>query len=395
MLDQYDPHPSEGWPQWMRREIAAATHVLVVCTETYLRQVDLREAPGRGLGATWEGSLVTLASYAGQGFNEKFIPVVFSAADRAFVPDFLRGVTCYDVSTGTGYEALYARLTGQKLVPVPPLGVRRKVRMVSNAEEAPPPHAKGRRGAFWTTLGMLCLLLLAIGLWYSRREEADKAREAPAPADSAPVGSSPDPEQPPRDTAAPATPRERIQEGETATRSFLPIPTYHVQPIRTTDWFQTREWTIFYRHGLYFGNENADHASPCTPDVRLVGEWDWTGASAAPARCIDDQWLSVDVSALAEQGRLRNPTPVNITNADQTAWGLHGNTRFLAPCLLSEVGSDNLWIQATSSGVRLVRATTPTPWIAQNPDLDVCQRRNVAVVPNPKGRPFIPRETTR
>lgn len=126
-LDQYNPHPAEGWPQWMRREIDQATHVLIVCTETYLRRVNLREEPGRGLGATWEGNLVILAAYAGQGLNEKFIPIVFSAADQAFVPDFLQGFTRYDVSTDEGYEQLYARLTGQQLVDVPPLGPRRTV----------------------------------------------------------------------------------------------------------------------------------------------------------------------------------------------------------------------------------------------------------------------------
>ncbi|MBB4635655.1 toll/interleukin-1 receptor domain-containing protein [Longimicrobium terrae] len=139
MLDQYAPNPAEGWPQWMRREISAATHVLVVCTETYLRRVDLHEEPGRGLGATWEGALVILATYAGQGLNEKFIPVFFSPADQQFVPDFLQGVTRYDVSTDSGHEQLYARLTGQQLVDVPPIGPRRVVGAGAAPAAAPPP----------------------------------------------------------------------------------------------------------------------------------------------------------------------------------------------------------------------------------------------------------------
>jgi len=137
MLDRYDPHPAEGWPQWMRREIEAATHVLIVCTETYLQRVNLRETQGRGLGATWEGNLVILATYAAQGFNDKFIPVVFSPADQKFVPDFLQGVTRYDVSTEEGYEALLARLTGQTLVPVPPLGPRRRVGPAAGQPQQP------------------------------------------------------------------------------------------------------------------------------------------------------------------------------------------------------------------------------------------------------------------
>jgi hypothetical protein len=134
VLDQYDPHPPEGWPQWMRRQIDAATHVLIVCTETYLHRVNLRESPGRGLGATWEGNLVILAAYAGQGYNEKFIPVVFSAADHDFVPDFLQGVTRYDLSADEGYEQLYARLTDQQIVPVPPIGQRRTVAQAAREE---------------------------------------------------------------------------------------------------------------------------------------------------------------------------------------------------------------------------------------------------------------------
>jgi hypothetical protein len=126
-LDQYNPHPPEGWPQWMRRELEGATHVLIVCTETYLRRVNLREEPSRGLGATWEGSLVIHAAYASQGRNEKFIPIVFSSSDQQFVPDFLQGVTRYDLSTESGYQQLYARLTGQPLVEVPPIGPRRTV----------------------------------------------------------------------------------------------------------------------------------------------------------------------------------------------------------------------------------------------------------------------------
>lgn len=140
-LDQYNPHPAEGWPQWMRREIEQATHVLIVCTETYLRRVNLRETAGRGLGATWEGNLVILATYAGQGLNEKFIPVVFTDADQAFVPDFLQGVTRYDVSTDWGYDQLYARLTGQQLVPPPPIGPRRTVGAGSASPAAAPPSA--------------------------------------------------------------------------------------------------------------------------------------------------------------------------------------------------------------------------------------------------------------
>lgn len=143
-IDQYAAHPHEGWPQWMRRQIRDAQYVLVICTETYQRRVDLREEPGRGLGAIWEGGLITISVYDAQGRNEKFIPVVFSATDVQFIPDFLRGATWYDVSTEDGFEALYARLTGQELVPVPPLGPRR---IVAKQESSTPPPLSGQRMA--------------------------------------------------------------------------------------------------------------------------------------------------------------------------------------------------------------------------------------------------------
>lgn len=146
MLDEYDPHPSEGWPQWMRREIREATHVLVVCTKTYRLRADLEDEPGRGTGTTWEVALLLLQAYAAQGRNDKIIPVVFSAADEAFIPDFLLGVTRYDVGTSDGYEALYARLTGQRLVQVPPLGPRRTVGGATTFEPLSP-AAQARLGA--------------------------------------------------------------------------------------------------------------------------------------------------------------------------------------------------------------------------------------------------------
>ncbi|WP_374713384.1 toll/interleukin-1 receptor domain-containing protein [Symbiobacterium terraclitae] len=62
-LDRYEPFPSEGWPRWTERQIKWADYVLIVCTETYKRRVEGDEEPGRGLGATWEGRLITQAMY--------------------------------------------------------------------------------------------------------------------------------------------------------------------------------------------------------------------------------------------------------------------------------------------------------------------------------------------
>jgi hypothetical protein len=95
---------------------------VVVCTATYKRRVSGREVLGVGLGARWEGSLITQALYEAGGRNDKFIPVVFTAADAKEIPEFLKGTTRYDPSTGEGYTKLLRRLTRRPSVIRRPLG---------------------------------------------------------------------------------------------------------------------------------------------------------------------------------------------------------------------------------------------------------------------------------
>jgi hypothetical protein len=121
-IDQYEMAPAEGWPQWMLNQIEDADFVLVVCTEVYHRRVRGREEAGRGLGAAWEGVIITQELYDAHGTSSKFIPVVFSAKDAAHRPVFLRGQTFHRLDTETGYDALYRQLTDQPEVPMPPLG---------------------------------------------------------------------------------------------------------------------------------------------------------------------------------------------------------------------------------------------------------------------------------
>ncbi|HEX2092715.1 MAG TPA: toll/interleukin-1 receptor domain-containing protein [Longimicrobiaceae bacterium] len=174
-IDQYVQAPAEGWPNWMRMQIREANHVLVVCTETYQRRVDLLEQPGRGLGATWEGGLITLSAYAAQGRNNKFIPIVFSAEDARYIPDFLQGATWYDVSTEEGYEALYAHLTAQQLVPVPPLGQRRQVGAPRAGQPAAwPAAASSTAGALERPVGTLVLLESQQGKRFLRAERIEE-----------------------------------------------------------------------------------------------------------------------------------------------------------------------------------------------------------------------------
>src|SRR5947207_11753732 len=54
ILDQYEVSPPEGWPLWMDKHIGDADFVLMICTETYYRRLMGEEAPGIGLGVSWE-----------------------------------------------------------------------------------------------------------------------------------------------------------------------------------------------------------------------------------------------------------------------------------------------------------------------------------------------------
>ena len=128
----------------MYNEIEAADLVLVVCTEPYQRRALGREAPGRGLGATWEGAILTQTLYDAQTQNDKFVPVVFSPDDLSFIPYFLRGATHYNVRGRREYAALHAYVTGRHETPMPPLGpivtdtrTERDTRRVANVDAAP------------------------------------------------------------------------------------------------------------------------------------------------------------------------------------------------------------------------------------------------------------------
>ncbi|HEX6185517.1 MAG TPA: SEFIR domain-containing protein, partial [Pyrinomonadaceae bacterium] len=121
-LDQYEMSPLEGWPRWMSRQIERADFVLAVFTEANQRRFRGEEEAGKGLGAQWEGAIVTQELYEAAGNNNKFIPVVLSPEESKNIPQVLRGVQRYDLSSEEGYTELYRRLTNQPRVTKPELG---------------------------------------------------------------------------------------------------------------------------------------------------------------------------------------------------------------------------------------------------------------------------------
>jgi formylglycine-generating enzyme required for sulfatase activity len=140
-IDQYEVSPPEGWPNWMVNQIEDADFVLVVCTEPYERRFRGKEEPGKGLGARWEGAIITQEIYDDAARNTTFIPVLFSPDDSAHIPIVLRGVTRYNLNTEAGYGALYRRLTNQPLIQKPELG---KIRPMPPLARKQPTHEQPR-----------------------------------------------------------------------------------------------------------------------------------------------------------------------------------------------------------------------------------------------------------
>ncbi len=106
-LDQYESAPQTTWPRWMEDGIERADFVLVVATETYARRYRGHEAPGTGLGAQWEGAVITQALYDAAVRNTKFIAVIFEPDDQQHIPSVLRGFTWHDIGDDAGYDGLY------------------------------------------------------------------------------------------------------------------------------------------------------------------------------------------------------------------------------------------------------------------------------------------------
>ncbi len=115
-IDQYESNPVEGWYRWMFNQIESADFVLVVATKSYYRR-----SHGKRIekGVVWEGAIVAQELYNNPR-SMKFIPIIFSASDIPYIPDFLKGTTCYQLPSS--YENLYHQLTNNQRPILPALG---------------------------------------------------------------------------------------------------------------------------------------------------------------------------------------------------------------------------------------------------------------------------------
>jgi predicted ATP-binding protein involved in virulence len=117
-VDQYVESPAQGWTHWIPHQIKRADFVLVVATEPYYH--GFQEQRG-GKGVVWEGTIITKELYDNPR-STKFIPVIFTATDISYIPDFIRAQTYYQLPDD--YELLYRRLTQQSEKIFPAVGER-------------------------------------------------------------------------------------------------------------------------------------------------------------------------------------------------------------------------------------------------------------------------------
>jgi tetratricopeptide (TPR) repeat protein len=121
-IDQYAQDPNEGWIRWMRQQVKQADKVLLIFTETYQRRFEGDEEKGKGLGATFEGVIVTQTLYESGGRNAKFRPVVFREEDEQFLPLELQGFNRYRVDTPEHYQILLRWLYEAPSIVAPTIG---------------------------------------------------------------------------------------------------------------------------------------------------------------------------------------------------------------------------------------------------------------------------------
>lgn len=111
LYQESDPTPLT-WFRWCEAQVKESDYVLMIMTDTYARRIDLKEKPGEGLGATHEGNIIYQLLCDCGGKNYKFIPLVFSRADWAHAPVWLKGYDYYHVTDNMRRDKLIQKLGG-------------------------------------------------------------------------------------------------------------------------------------------------------------------------------------------------------------------------------------------------------------------------------------------
>ncbi|MCC5616452.1 GUN4 domain-containing protein [Nostoc sp. CHAB 5836] len=111
--------PVQGWDVWMSERIKWAEFVLIIFTETYQRRFEGNEEPEKGLGVSWEGTIIRNNLYNAQLRDTKFIPVVFSQSDLDYVPLVLNSRDKYVLNDDKSFRELCYRLRKQNTIIMP------------------------------------------------------------------------------------------------------------------------------------------------------------------------------------------------------------------------------------------------------------------------------------
>ncbi|MCG8420414.1 MAG: TIR domain-containing protein [Proteobacteria bacterium] len=120
IIDQFEPHPAEGWQRWTLEQIEQADFVLMVCTATYKQRFEGKAATGEGRGTTWEGQVLQSLVYDASGLNAHIVPVLLDPQDEEAIPRALKPYTYYPVPGR--YDTLRRRLIGEPEVIAAPIG---------------------------------------------------------------------------------------------------------------------------------------------------------------------------------------------------------------------------------------------------------------------------------
>lgn len=119
-IDQYEPHPPQGWARWMEDQFLHAEKIIVVPSKKYLDRYS--QVDGEGSGARFEAAILrTLLLKNGVSFGNIAVATL-ARGDQEYVPDLLHGCSRYALSDDQGYENLYRWLTQQPAVNAPELG---------------------------------------------------------------------------------------------------------------------------------------------------------------------------------------------------------------------------------------------------------------------------------
>ena len=140
-IDQFVLAP-DNWDRWMLDQIDDSKYVLIICSERYYRRYRGKEEVNKGLGVTWESTLIMGKLHDDQGKNSKFYLVFFNSPDCDIILPGIR-TSFFDLSgydllnlekeenrliNNGGYKDLYRLLTNQPGV------LPKKVGSVKNLE---------------------------------------------------------------------------------------------------------------------------------------------------------------------------------------------------------------------------------------------------------------------